>query len=152
MPELYLRLLDRVLTPVLLVLAIILLMVGHNSPGGGFIAGLVVAAAFQLQILSRGDQAIRRTVGPWLQPIIGIGLLTAVTAAVLGLLEDVFFKGIWWEGHLGPLTLELGTPMLFDVGVFLVVLAVVTSYLLGLSSRYEQPGRPQQATKKGGRR
>lgn len=151
MPELYLRLLDRVLTPVLLVLALYLLMVGHNSPGGGFIAGLVVAAAIQLQILSRGDKTIRRTLGPLLQPTISLGLLTAVTAAVLGLLEGVFFKGIWWEGHLGPITLELGTPMLFDVGVFLVVLAIVASYLLSLTGQ-DQPNERTQATRKGGRR
>jgi multicomponent Na+:H+ antiporter subunit B len=151
MPELYLRLLDRVLTPVLLVLAIILLMVGHNSPGGGFIAGLVVAAAIQLQILSRGDKAIRHTLGPLLQPTMSLGLLTAVTAAVLGLLEGVFFKGIWWEGHLGAITLELGTPMLFDVGVFLVVLAIVASYLLSLTGQ-DEPNERQQATRKGGHR
>jgi multisubunit Na+/H+ antiporter MnhB subunit len=134
MPELYLRLLDRVMTPVLLVLAVILLLAGHNSPGGGFIAGLVVAAAFQLQILSRGAQFVQRTIGPYLQPITGIGLLTAVLAAALGTLQGGFFKGIWWKGHLGPLPLELGTPMLFDIGVFGVVLSVVTSYLLGLST------------------
>ena len=151
MPELYMRLLDRVLTPVLLILAFILLMVGHNSPGGGFIGGLVVAAAIQIQILSRGDKVIRRTLGPWLQPTIGLGLLTAVTAAVRGLLEGVFFKGIWWEGHWGPITLELGTPMLFDVGVFLVVLAIVASYLLSLTDQ-DEPNERQQATRKGGRR
>jgi multicomponent Na+:H+ antiporter subunit B len=126
-------------------------MVGHNSPGGGFIGGLVVAAAIQIQILSRGDKVIRRTLGPWLQPTIGLGLLTAVTAAVLGLLEGVFFKGIWWEGHWGPITLELGTPMLFDVGVFLVVLAIVASYLLSLTDQ-DEPNERQQATRKGGRR
>lgn len=153
MPELYLRLLDRVLTPVLLVLAIILLMVGHNSPGGGFIAGLVVAAAIQLQILSRGDKVIRRTLGPWLQPTISLGLITAVIAALLGLLEGVFFKGVWWAGSLGPVKLELGTPMLFDVGVFLVVFAIVGSYLLSLTGN-DEPNERQQATKpsKGGRR
>ena len=133
MPELYLRLLDRVLTPVLLLLAVILLMGGHNSPGGGFIAGLVVAAAFELQILSRGDQYVRQMIGNYLQPVMGVGLFTAVSAALIGLSQGGFFKGVWWEGHLGPLTLALGTPMLFDIGVFAVVLSVVTSYLLGLS-------------------
>jgi multisubunit Na+/H+ antiporter MnhB subunit len=58
MPELYLRLLDRVLTPVLLVLAVFLFMRGHNLPGGGFVAGLAAAAAFQLQILARGDDYV----------------------------------------------------------------------------------------------
>lgn len=135
MPELYLRLLDRVLTPVLLILAVVLLLAGHNQPGGGFIAGLIVAAAFQLQILSRGERYVSDTIGSLLQPLIGIGLVLAVLAAWLGVWQGGFFKGIWWEGHFGPLTIELGSPMLFDIGVFLVVLAVVTSYLLGLSQR-----------------
>lgn len=148
MPELYLRLLDRVLTPVLLMLAVILLLAGHNNPGGGFIAGLVVAAAFQLQILSRGESYVRQTIGPHLQPIIGTGLLLAVLAAWLGVLQGGFFKGVWWEGHVGPLTVELGTPMLFDIGVFCVVLAVVTSYLLGLGHSDEATNRP--AAKRGG--
>ena len=55
MPELYLRLLNRILTPVLLLLALFLLVRGHNLPGGGFIAGLMAAAAFELQILSRDN-------------------------------------------------------------------------------------------------
>lgn len=135
MPELYLRLLDRVMTPVLLILAVVFLLAGHNSPGGGFIAGLVVAAAFQLQILSRGDHFVRRTIGAYLHPVMGVGLLAAVLAATLGMMQGGFFKGIWWKGHLGLLTLEVGTPMLFDIGVFGVVLSVVTSYLLGLSNR-----------------
>ncbi|MBX3009946.1 MAG: hypothetical protein KF832_00515 [Caldilineaceae bacterium] len=134
MTELYLRLLDRLLTPILLVIAIILLLAGHNSPGGGFIAGLVVAAAFQLQILSRGDGYVRQTVGPYLQPLMGIGLLMAVLAAFIGLLQGGFFYGVWWKGTIGTLTLELGTPMLFDIGVFCVVIGVVTSYLLGLGN------------------
>jgi len=138
MPELYLRLFDRVLTPVLLLLAVVLLLAGHNSPGGGFIAGLVVAAAFELQILSRGDQFVRQTIGQYLQPLMGFGLLAALSAALLGIFQGGFFKGVWWKGELGPITLELGSPTLFDIGVFFVVLSVVTSYLLGLSKSEEQ--------------
>lgn len=133
MPELYLRLLDRVLTPVLLFLAVILMLGGHNRPGGGFIAGLLAATAFELQILSRGDSFVRSAIGRYLQPLMGLGLLMSATAALLGVLQGGFFKGLWWEGHLGTLTLELSTPLLFDIGVFCVVLSVVTSYLLELS-------------------
>lgn len=135
MPELYLRLLDRIMTPVLLVFSIVLLLRGHNEPGGGFIAGLVVAAAFELQILSRGEEVVRNTIGAYLQPIIGIGLSLAALSATLGILYGNFFKGIWWELHLGGILLELSTPLFFDIGVFMVVFAIVTSYLLGLSQR-----------------
>lgn len=133
MTELYLRLLDRVLTPILLIFALVLLLRGHNFPGGGFIAGLVVAAAFQLQILSRGDDVVRQNIGPYLQPVIGVGLSIAAIAACMGLLGGTFFKGLWWDLHLGAFALELSTPTLFDIGVFLVVLSIVVSYLLGLS-------------------
>ncbi len=142
MPELYLRLLDRLLTPVLLFVAVVLLLAGHNSPGGGFIAGLVAATAFQLQILSRGDDFVRQVFGRYLQPLMGFGLLMAVTAAALGMLQGGFFKGVWWEAHIGPLVLELGTPMVFDIGVFLVVLTVVTSFILGLSDLEETASGP----------
>lgn len=137
MTELYLRLLDRFITPVLLLFGVFLFSRGHNSPGGGFIAGLVVAAALQLQIMSRGDDAVRRQIGVYLQPMLGVGLLIAAAAGVIGLFGDGFFEGTWWSVHIGRLTLEIGSPVLFDVGVFIVVVGVVTSYLLGLSQTQE---------------
>jgi multicomponent Na+:H+ antiporter subunit B len=133
MPELYLRLLDRIMTPVLLLLAIFLLLRGHNLPGGGFIAGLAAAAAFELQILSRGDRYVRRAIGPYLHPLIGLGLFLAALAALIGIRGGGFFKGVWGEWYLGNVEIELGTPMLFDLGVFFVVISVTTSYLLELS-------------------
>lgn len=133
MPELYLRLLDRILTPILLILAVYLFLRGHNSPGGGFIAGLVAAVAFELQILSRGERFVRDRIGPYLHPLMGIGLLSAVTAALIGLSEEEFFDSVWVKAHVGAVELELGNPILFDLGVFLVVVSVVVSLLLGLS-------------------
>ena len=134
MPELYLALLDRILTPVLLLLAIVFLLAGHNAPGGGFIAGLVVATAFLMQIMARGDGFVRRLIGIYLQPAMGLGLLIALFSSLLGIANHgVFFQGVWWKINLGEFVLELGTPTTFDIGVFLVVSAFVTSYLLELS-------------------
>ncbi len=140
MPELYLRLLDRVLTPILFIVAIFLFLRGHNAPGGGFIAGLVAAAAFMLQILSRGDDYVREHFGRYLHPLTGIGLLCAATAALIGLSSGSFFTSVWITFHIGVLEIEQGTPALFDLGVMLVVISVVTSFLLGLSKRDEDPG------------
>ena len=141
MPELYLRLLDRILTPILLLLAIVLLMRGHNQPGGGFIAGLMVATAFQLQILSMGKAVVEREVGRYLQPALGIGLVMAAVSAIIGIMNGGFFKGVWWDWQIGTLHIELGTPVTFDLGVFLVVLAVVTIYILELSETHEDRQR-----------
>ena len=137
MTERYMRLLDHVLTPVLLMLALFLLLRGHNNPGGGFIAGLMVAAAFQLQIMSRGEPFVRARVGRYLHPMTGAGLLIAAGAASVGLLYGGFFKGVWWEIPLGPLSFDFGTPVAFDIGVFLVVISAVVSYLLGLNAKEE---------------
>lgn len=140
MTELYLRLLDKILTPVLLLLAVWLLLRGHNLPGGGFIAGLAGAAAIQLQILSLGDRVVRARLGPRLQPLTATGLLLAVGAAVLGLIQGGFFRSVWLTVPLGTLEIELSTPMMFDLGVFFVVVSVVASYLLALSRPREEEG------------
>jgi len=142
MPEIYLSLLDRILTPVLLMLAVIFLLAGHNAPGGGFIAGLVVATAFLMQILARGDQFVRRLIGTYLQPAMGVGLLIALLSALTGIGNyGVFFQGIWWKISLGDFVLEFGSPTTFDIGVFLVVSAFVTSYLLELSRPAERAAK-----------
>ena len=133
MPELYLRLLDRVMTPVLLLLALFLLLRGHNLPGGGFIAGLMAAAAFELQILGRGVDVVQQSIGRFLQPMIGLGLLLAVSSALAGIFRGVFFTSLWGDVLPGKLEYVLGSPVTFDIGVFFVVVSVTTSYLLGLN-------------------
>jgi multicomponent Na+:H+ antiporter subunit B len=140
MPELYLRLLDRILTPILIILALFLFLRGHNEPGGGFIAGLAASAAIQLQILSRGDAFVRNRIGRYLHPLTGIGLVLAGVAALLGLRDGGFFKSVWTSITFGETTIDLGTPVLFDLGVFLVVVSVVASYLLALSRPIEEEG------------
>jgi multicomponent Na+:H+ antiporter subunit B len=93
----------------------------------------MAAAAFQLQILSRGDETVRQAVGRYLHPATGIGLLIAVSAGTIGALGYNFFKGVWVHLQFGFIDLEVGTPVIFDLGVFLVVVSFATSYLLGLS-------------------
>lgn len=145
MPELYLRLLDRILSPILLVLSIYLLLRGHNEPGGGFIAGLAAVAAIQLQILSRGDADLRRWLGPLLHPFMGLGLFLALGAGLLGIVNGGFFASLWWFFEIGALELEFGTPILFDLGVYLVVISVISSYLLGLSRQDAAPPTQSEA-------
>lgn len=134
MIELYLRLLNRLLTPVLFVITVILLLRGHDLPGGGFIAGLVAASAVVLQILSRGSDAVRRSIGRYLQPLIGFGLFLAVSSALYSAVAgEGFFKGVWWEIHWEFIDYKIGTPVIFDFGVFFTVIGVTSSLLLGLS-------------------
>lgn len=138
MTEIYLRLVDLILTPVLVMLAIVLFLRGHDYPGGGFIAGLTVAAAIELHILAHGAPDVRKRLGDYLLPIVGAGLLTAVTAALIGLYGGGFFKGVWTKFYFLDLEIKIGTPQLFDLGVMLVVVGMTITYLLNLSEQGDE--------------
>jgi len=106
---------------------------GHNEPGGGFIAALVAATGVGLLVLVKhprfGPVGLRR----WSVKLCVAGLLVALGSALLPLLTGKeFFAGLWW--HRGDL--HLGTPLLFDLGVFLTVLGFALGFL-----RHFQPNR-----------
>ena len=138
MTEIYLRLVNLILTPLIILVAILLFLRGHDLPGGGFIAGLLVAAARELTILARGATVTREQYGAWLIPLAGLGLLVATIAALLGIYGGGFFHGMWIEFYLGGDKIKMGTPQLFDLGVMLVVIGMAVTYLLRLSEAAEQ--------------
>jgi multicomponent Na+:H+ antiporter subunit B len=146
MTEIYLRLVDLIVTPVIVVIAIVLFLRGHDYPGGGFIAGLTVAAAIELHILARGASDVRRRLGPYLLPIAGLGLLAAVDAAMLGFYGGGFFKAIWVKVYVGDMLVKVGTPQLFDLGVLLVVVGMTITYLLNLSESDEDDKQGELGT------
>lgn len=115
----------RVLIALLMLLSVFLLLRGHNLPGGGFIGGLVGAAAFALYGLSFGVGAARHVLRFPPALLLGVGLTVAATSGLLAALAgEPFLSGLWLELPLGG-GLKLGTPLLFDVGVYLVVIGVV---------------------------
>jgi multisubunit Na+/H+ antiporter MnhB subunit len=123
----------RLLMPLLLLFAFFLLFRGHNAPGGGFVAGLVVAAAFVLHAIAFGIAASRRALlvaPPLLLPIgLSVALISGAPAVVLGL---PFMTGVWTTIGSGPVAMALGTPLVFDIGVFLAVIGVVLTIVFTL--------------------
>jgi multisubunit Na+/H+ antiporter MnhB subunit len=122
----------RLLMPLLLLFALFLLFRGHNAPGGGFVAGLVVAAAFVLHAIAFGVAASRRALlvaPPRLLPVgLSVALVSGAPAVVAGL---PFMTGVWTTVG-GPSGLALGTPLVFDIGVFLAVVGVVLTIVFTL--------------------
>ncbi|MCC6395885.1 MAG: Na+/H+ antiporter subunit B [Bacteroidetes bacterium] len=116
----------RLLLPLILLLSLFLLLRGHNEAGGGFVGGLVAAAGFVLHGIAHGIEASRRVLLVEPRILLGTGLLVAVVSGLLPLLSrKPFLTGLWIPGDVAVIG-GLGTPMLFDVGVYLVVLGVVT--------------------------
>jgi len=112
--------------------AVYLLWRGHNLPGGGFIAGLASAIALILLSLALGVEAMPRILRVDPMRVAAAGLLLALvtgTGPVLWgrpFLEHfhVHIHGVPWFGEL-----HVGTPLLFDVGVYLIVVGVVSKML-----------------------
>lgn len=127
----------RVLFPLLLLFSVFLLFRGHNEPGGGFVGGLVAATAYALLALTSGVDASRRFLPASPQLLVGTGLLTALTAGVIGLAAGrPFLTGLWGDVTL-PVIGKPGTPVLFDTGVYLAVLGVVLLILFTLQEEDE---------------
>ena len=125
---------SRFLMPLLLLFALFLLLRGHNAPGGGFVGGLVVAAAFVLHLIAYGATASRRALLVEPSALLAAGLVVAVgsgiPAIVLGL---PFMTALWTTVDVGSLTLDIGTPLVFDIGVFLAVIGVVLTIVFTLA-------------------
>jgi multicomponent Na+:H+ antiporter subunit B len=107
----------------LIISSFFLLARGHNEPGGGFAGGLLAAAALGLDLLVNGTEAARRRVPIDPRYFAAGGLLMAVLSGGVSLIAgDPFLTGQWWGTHFG-------TPLLFDVGVYLVVVGVTLMIL-----------------------
>ena len=114
-----------------IVLSWYLLLTGHQQPGGGFVGGLVAGAALGLRFVAGGIDAVDRTlpVRPW--TILSLGLLFAASTAAAPV---VFGRSVLAHPlvHLElPLfgDVEVTGALPFDVGVYLVVLAMVAMVL-----------------------
>ena len=122
----------RAITPLLLAFSLFMLLRGHNEPGGGFIAGLLAVMAFVLYALAfdvRKAKALLR-VSPQTLTAAGL-LLSCASGCVAWLAGGAFLQGLWVPLEL-PAELKLGTVLLFDMGVYLVVLGSVSLVLLSL--------------------
>ncbi len=119
----------RLLSGIVLVYALYLLWRGHHAPGGGFIAALVAATGFALVALAEGPSVVRKGLYVAPQHLIGAGMVLALCAGFLAMIQgQPFLSGLWWPSH----SALVGTPLLFDLGVFLTVLGAILTILLAL--------------------
>lgn len=128
------------LAPLMLFLSVILLLRGHHEPGGGFIGGLVAGAGLVLRKMALGDRAARS--GGRTFALIAGGLAIALASTLPSLLLGrPFMQGEWWGTLWLPLVGKtgVGSPFLFDVGVY----AVVTGVSLLILTRLMR-GSPRQ--------
>ncbi len=119
--------LTRVIMPVVLMVGFYIFLRGHNEPGGGFIAGLVVSIAVVMQYMASGfNWASARLRYPY-HGVIGTGVLIAgFTGIGSWFVTKPFLTSDFTYVRISPFEkFELATAALFDVGVFLCVVGAV---------------------------
>jgi len=132
MPSLILAAAARALFPLILLFSVFLLLRGHNDPGGGFIGGLAAACAFALWAVAEGSPAARRRLRVDPRTLVASGLALALGSGLLALPEGrPFLTGLWPPLAL-PVVGKVGTPLAFDLGVYLVVIGIATTILFEL--------------------
>lgn len=135
------------LMPLLMLFSVFLLLRGHNAPGGGFSGGLVAAAAFALYGIASGPDAARRALVVDPRRLIPVGLLLALGSGLLPFFARLpFLTGLWASVPMGDRVLSLGTPLLFDAGVYFVVLGVTLTVILTLAQAEDRDHRSGGAT------
>ncbi|WP_102222821.1 monovalent cation/H+ antiporter subunit A [Acidimangrovimonas sediminis] len=126
----------RVMMPIAVLVGAFIYLRGHNEPGGGFVAGLVIAIALLMQYMASGFAWAHLRQRANYQNLIGFGVLLAAATGI-----GAFFNGrpfltsdfghFYLPWHLGEF--ELATAMGFDAGVFLTVVGAVMLALASLS-------------------
>ena len=133
----------RLLLPVAALFAFHLFMRGHNEPGGGFVAGLVVAIAFIAQYMVGGTRWVEERMRLLPPRWIGFGLMAALLTGLGSLALDYPFLTTHTAHVTWPLVgdVHLPTAAIFDLGVFAVV---VGATLLMLTAIAHQSLRAQR--------
>lgn len=111
----------------LIVFSVIALLRGHNHPGGGFIGGLLAAMAsiytalafsFPEYLKGQKQQSIRFLI---------LGLSFVLVSTLPGMfMGSALMKGLWISLSVLGTEIKLGTPFVFDIGVYFVVIGIVT--------------------------
>ncbi|MEW6152419.1 MAG: hydrogen gas-evolving membrane-bound hydrogenase subunit E [Actinomycetota bacterium] len=147
-PSLILDRAVRALFHTVITFSVVLLLIGHNEPGGGFIGGLVAGAAFMLVYLAGGTGRLQRAEPLNPELFLGLGISLAALAGLFGWLSGGEFLEASHISFDVPLLggVKLATVLLFDGGVYLVVVGLVVALLRSLGQEDVRGGSPQASS------
>ncbi len=139
----------RLLLPIALVVSFYLFMRGHNQPGGGFVAGLVMSVAFILQYMVAGTQWVEAQMS--LRPMrwMGFGLLSATLTGLGALFAGYpFLTTHTWHLSLPLLgDIHIASALFFDAGVYAMVVGSTLLMLTALGHQSVRAHKPSNQPK-----
>ncbi|MEP3045828.1 MAG: Na+/H+ antiporter subunit B [Roseibium sp.] len=124
------------LSALMVLFSVFVLLRGHNEPGGGFIGGLIAASALAIFGIACGVASVRRAIVFHPMSISAFGLFIGALAGIPSFfLGQAFMTSQWLTFYLGEVEVALSTPLVFDIGVYLVVVGSISSIALALEER-----------------
>ena len=139
MKSLILRTASHYLLPLLLLFSMFILFRGHYLHGGGFLGGLVAATALILHYFAYGMNNARKLLVYHPGTLLPFGLSLSLLAGILPLFAGYpFMTGLWYPDP-APVIGMLGTALLFDLGVYFVVIGVTLLIIFTLAETSENP-------------
>ncbi len=127
MSTLIFRTMAPILAGFMVAFSLLILLRGHNEPGGGFIGGLIAASGAAVYGMAHGVGAVRRLLRVNPIAIAGFGVVLAGASGLLSLFFGVpFLTALWLPANL------FGVPGVFDIGVYCVVFGTLTAIALAL--------------------
>ena len=134
MNSIILRTLAPAITLLMVAFSVFITLRGHNSPGGGFIGGLLAASGIALHALAFGVAPTRRMLRVHPLSIAATGLILSAASGLVSALYGVpYMTGLWFD-----IGIDVSTVLSFDIGVYLVVTGAFSSILLALEERDDE--------------
>lgn len=125
----------RIISLIIFAFSFYLFFAGHNSPGGGFIGGLMTASAILVLYLVFDMKTITKAIPFNFTTMIGVGLLIAVFTGIASMLFGFPFLTQFFGYFQIPIfgEVELTTALPFDLGVYLVVVGAALTIILAIA-------------------
>lgn len=138
--SLLLEVATRLIFPIIVMFSVYVLFVGHNLPGGGFAAGMIVGLALTLRYIAGGPYELGEAAPVDAGRLLGVGMVIVCISAVGGMLGggQALESHIWkWDWPvLGEF--KIVTSSFFDIGVYLVVIGLVLDVLHSLGAELDR--------------
>ncbi|MDO5034993.1 MAG: Na+/H+ antiporter subunit A [Actinomycetaceae bacterium] len=137
----------RILFPTMLIASLWLLWVGHNHPGGGFAGGILAGIAFTLRYMAGGRHELMEAAPINPGRLLGFGLFTAAVGAFLPLaFGNTVLQSTPIDISLGALgTIHFTSALLVDIGVYLLVVALVLDLITALGGQIDKDRAQDEA-------
>lgn len=116
---------------VTLLLSVLFLLRGHNYPGGGFIGALIACTGMGFYTLAY--KKLPHFINNREVLLVNGGIFCLLASMLMPIVVNKYLlTGLWWKIHIFSYEFKLGTPLLFDMGIYLSILGSlvwVLSYL-----------------------